>query len=426
MNFLFKKSFYIAVVLLIGSFLFIRSQYVSRTDFNARAANRGDGYSDNNTISAVKYFYDHGLWKTKLRTMHKYKDPMAPNQEAVAYTHYPAFPDLILSLWAKTIHSTEEHLLRIFPLAISLLWLFMLWLFMHKICLNSTQARLGFVLLALSGYYVLWADNLHKHMWEELFKITFVLGLYNYYQSKRNFWIIIGLAALAIFTANASFEPIVFIAVIVLSFSIINEKKFYHAFISKEAWLLGFAFVLGFTLHMYFNSLYFGSWQAAIADMQGALQHRTASCASSNCQMNWLDYLKLPLTALSRLERYFLIPGPALLFFSYLSLKKLKQVDVYKYKVCIGLLVASFAWYVVMRQHAMVHHFVAKHGGIFWGAMMGIGITQYYDIYLKNWSKLSVQAKTLNIIFVSYIGIMAISQQFLQIYWQSAFVFLFK
>ncbi|MFP5519898.1 MAG: hypothetical protein ACLGGX_08340 [Bdellovibrionia bacterium] len=387
-------------------------------DLTHRHFTRGDAFSDINTYSAVQYFYEHGLWESKLRPVHRY-DPQNGSPHLRVYTHYPALPDVAVGIWSKLIDSTDIRWVRVFPFLLSLGWLFLMWKFLGTFLGDTPQRWVGFCLLVVSGYFIPWADSIHKHPWEEFSKWLFTLLLFYYYTKGRSFWILGLLGVVAFFTSHTSFEPIVYIAVLVVGFSMVFEKSWWKGFLSRESWFLGFCFVLGFVSHIYLNALYFGSWQLALNDLHEALAHRTANCPDpALCGMSFLDHLQIPLVANSRIERYFIIPGIAMFYFCWLAYKKLKTIDTTKAQLFLVFLAASFSWYFFMKQHAWVHHFVGKQSGLAFGIAMGVGGLQYLQNLKERWKGLSLSLKSLQVLFITYIVAMALTQQVIEIWWK--------
>jgi hypothetical protein len=156
--------------------IFVRALLVPASDNDARSFLIGDGVSDFNTLSAVRYFHDFGLWKSKLRPIHGYTGN--ENDPSVhAYTHSPSFPDFIQGAWSLIINSTNEFSLRTFSIFFSILWFILIIHFHEKLLPSKNEAFLATAVLVLSNYFIAWADNLHAHMWLEFLKFVMLIGL---------------------------------------------------------------------------------------------------------------------------------------------------------------------------------------------------------------------------------------------------------
>ncbi len=427
----------------------LRSQLILADDAaGGRSFQRGDGYSDLNTLSAVRYFYDHGLWTSKLRPMHNY-DPDLGVTEATPYLHYPALPDVLHGMFARWIGSTDQRDLRWFPLALSFFGAIALWFFLRQqmryywgSISNSSfasqsdlefadrAAALSWVILLTSNYFMAWADGLHKHPYEEITKWLYFAGLLTHYQrlqspspdesSFRSLGRIFGLAVLAFLTGHASFEPIVFLAVVTVGLSMIFERSWRRVF-APINFVLGAAFVASFISHLYLNALYLGSWSLALTDLHEALSVRTGD----------VNLLKLPWVALERIERYFHITGFAFLILGIFMFRDLRSATPTSPRLrefrqlTYVLLAASLSWYLIMKQHAAVHHFVGKQSGLLVGWIVGPALLFYALRVQNDWRRGKLGLRMFHVLFILYMTAMAVTQQILVLWWDFGFRRLF-
>lgn len=405
------------------SLILIRSQKIlAHDESGGRSFIFGDGYSDINTLSAVRYFYDFGFWDSYLRPMHKYMG-IEKKSEALVYTHYPALPDLLVALWAKTIRSTNEVALRFFPILLSFGFFFFIFYFLNTWLDNSRAAFISGAFVVLSNYFIAWSDTLHKHTFEEIGKWIFVHGFLWYYFKKRSFWLLFSLFVFALFLANISFEVIVFISFFVAGMSLCFEKGWKKIF-SEMNIVFAASMILGFGLHIYLNSLYLGSWELVYQDIWKAFLERTNQSTDPTIYtMTLTDHLQIPIVYLSRLERFFIIPGFALIFFAFWGMKKIKTENSRNYKIGMVFFVASVSWFFVMKQHAWVHTFTAKQGGIFFAWFIGYGVLEYFQMFKNTWS--IQKYKILHALFLFYILAMFLTQQVKDLYWLNGFSRLF-
>ncbi|MBK0402907.1 hypothetical protein I5M27_07905 [Adhaeribacter sp. BT258] len=377
---------------------------------------RGDHFSEINTHSALQYFYDHGFNVSKWLPVHNYESGKADTQYDI-YTHYPALPDILAGFYAKILDTTNPQWLRIFPMLISVGWFFLIFHMLSRMLPDKKAAFLSAAIIVLSNYFLAWADNLHKHMYEEVLKWLFVYGLYLYYQRNRPVWLLGVLCLVYIAAANVSMEPILFLAVVVVGFSIIYSRNIF----TRETIVLGLAAVAGFGLHFYQNILLFGSFQAALKDMTDAVALRTVGQAADTHNelkrtLNWQDYAIIPLKWLNRIERYFLIPGFALLLLSYLGLRKLKVEDKQMFRIVLVLLLAGLSWSVAMSQHFLVHVFTTRNIGLFYGFIVGYGLVAYWPLLQKAWQEKNRLHQGFHVLFIGYVAFMALSQQVWDLY----------
>jgi hypothetical protein len=377
---------------------------------------RGDEYSEKNTHSALRYFYEYGFSGTKWLPVFNYDD-FKKGAKLDVYTHYPALPDILAGVYAKVLNTTEPQWIRLFPLLISVGWFFLIFQMLKSMLPDKKAAFLSACILVLSNYFLAWADNLHKHMYEELLKWLFVYGLFLYYENgRKNKWLLAGLALVYIIAANISMEPILFLAVVVIGFSVIYTRRLF----TPETIALGLASVVGFGLHFWQNILYFGSFQAALNDMTNAAVMRTVGNADKTNELQRTlgitDFLQIPFKWLNRLERYFLIPGWALLVLGYLGMRKMKAENIRTFQVAIVLLIAGIIWSLAMSQHFMVHIFTTRNIGLFYGCIVGYGVVAYLPLVKKAWLEKNRLQQTFHVLFIGYIFVMAASQQIWDIY----------
>lgn len=368
----------------------------------------GDGYSDQNTYSAVVFFKDFGFTKSYLLPIHNYwpKETPAVNSSSVdenlisskknsvekvhAYTHYPALPDVMSGIFAAAMNTVDVRFIRLGPTFLSLIQCLIMWLVLRSVLYDPAARVLSFTGIILSNYFISYADNLHKHIYEEFFKwLTFFLLLVYYrgvdsfraykFQSQllpnssasqgvsRMFtFSLYGILGLTVFlAANASFEPITFIAILVVGMSIVFEKKI---FTPLNFWL-GAMTAAGFFAHFYQNILWFGGYDKAYADLFGAFSHRTGTQAESGFSL--LEYLRGFLDPVMRFERMFFIPGAALVLLWPGFFKSFRKTHPLTSSLAVVLLIAAYGWTAFMPQHAEVHPFTVKAFGPFYGVICG-------------------------------------------------------
>ena len=417
------KQFFTKKNILIASFIFCFSIIVTRIitvplydSGKARDAIHGDAYSDKNAYSAALYFYDFGFSNTYYLPVLGYKGNKDLTGASV-YTHYPALPDILAGTYAKIFDTKNDKLLRIIPVFISVAFFFFIFYFLKTLLPNQEAAFIGALALVLSNYFIFWGDNLHKHLYEEFLKWLYVFFLYIYYRDgKRKKWLIVLCGLIFVLATNISFEPVTYLAVITIGLSWIFDRKIF----SWENILLGITPVIGFALHFYQNICLFNSFELAFADMASSATMRTVGDSSIQNEMkrslSVIDYLDIPLMWMRRIERYFLIPGPAFAFLAYLGLKELKNQDKKLYGLGITLILATLSWNVAMTQHSIVHGFTTRHLGLLFGFVTGYGLLSYFQLLKSDWAGKLVYRKIIHIGFIGYIVVMLLSQQLVDIF----------
>ena len=390
----------------------------------------GDGESDRNVHSTAMFYKDFGaLDRTCLLPVFLYSGDgdscrsEAEKVEPYVYTHYPALPDMLGATYGYILNTKSDQWIRVFPILISMFFFFFVIKFCKHFIEDNKAALYSTCIILLSNYFIAWADNLHKHLYEELIKWVFVYMLYDYYKKGKPKGYIWLLALLYIIVANVSFEPIVYLAVVSIGFCWIFDKKI----LNWETAALGIASVVGVGLHFYQNYIFFNhSWQAVFDDMMYTLIDRTVGVNDPNADRGKLfisDYLEIPFLWFNRIERAFLIPGWAIVVFAFFTLKKYYKSNRDMFFVCITVFVASISWSIVMSQHFLVHLFTVRHWGIWIALVSGVGIVEYARMVKNDFSGNHWYMKTLHVVFIGYIVVMALSQQVFDLYLKNGFLY---
>lgn len=382
---------------------------------NARAHLSGDAYSDINTISSAKYFYDSGFTKTAFLPVHDYYPKL---MQTNAYTHYPALPNILCGFYSKIFNSYNESVLRIIPALLAILFFFFIFKVLKSVTKNNTAALCGGMVLVLANYYIAWADNLHQHLYGEFLKWIYFYLLYNYYTQNKSKLYFIPMLIILILQVNISFEQPVFLGILTLGFSIIYKKKiFCFETISAASFI-----VIGFGLHILQNAIYFNSIQEAMADMKNAFMLRTAGVEltdqKSETDFGPINFIEIPFNWFNRMERFYLFPGWAILFIGIAGMKNLKNKNIELYKIIGAVFFASIGWSVLMAQHGFVHSFTNKHFSIFYALLSAVSIPLFYN----NFKNSIAQKNKLHIVIYTLLSLymlaMFVTQQAIPYYYK--------
>jgi hypothetical protein len=388
---------------------------------NAPARNmiRGDAYSDINTLSAARFFAEYGFGQTLGLPMHNYPSGGVLDS-AFVYTHYPALPDVLAGVSATLLGAEDDRTLRVLPILLAmLLYGYMAWLLAQWLP-QPRMAVVGTLLVAGSHYFAFFADTYHKHLYEALFMwlCTGTLWLY-YTRGKRTGHLL--LAALwMVLAVNASFEPIVFLAIVVVGFSWVYERRV----ISMATVLLGAACIGAFVLHLWQVYGLLGSWEAVYADMFTSLQARSQGVGDGGNELGrpitWYDRIKVFFDWLNRTERLFLITGWALAGLSVWAMRWQLRPHPQLRALLWVLLLAGLGWSVAMAQHFIVHLFTTRHIGPFVAVMGGFALPLYADAVRTHWRQRHWPWLAFHAAFVGYMLAMALSQQLID-WWRYGF-----
>lgn len=401
--------------------IFCRTLLVPSTDLDGRHFIRGDGFSDQNVYSTVLWVRDFGFTESAFRAVINYSGN-GNKAEGQFYTHYPSWPDITISAWSRLIDSVKEPALRLLPITLSLFLIYLMWQLMLIFRLSDDEKKINLILILLSGYFILWADSLHKHLWENVVNFSFAIGLWKYYTSDKKLkWLVLFLP-MAFIATQASFETYVTVATLVVGMSIVFESGWRKIFNGLNIYL-GTLFIGGFLFHLKLNAIALGSFQNAIADLSTAFSYRTNGLATEDTQMTWIKKLELIWLYINRQERYYFFPGPVLLMFLFWFYKyKLQEQKLRGF--LLVLFVASFTWYLAMPQHAYVHHFTAKHSGLWVTLVCASGIAELSK-RIKS-ETLSQKSRAWYKLIALYAFLMGLTQIVLTVWWQYSLRYLFK
>lgn len=346
----------------------------------------GDAFSDINVESASKYYMEHGLKTNSGLPMYNYTDTIAGNE--FVYTHYPPMAEWVGGAFAKITKHYDFKTLSLIPLCLSVLLFFMIYHILSVWLKNDIASFAGASLLVLSNYFIAWADDIHQHVFVEFYRWAFVYLWWLYLTSiQKNKWLVPALVFCYAMMCFHSFEPYVYIAIVIIGFPIALRKKL----IRWEVLLLLAVPVACFVFRLWLSSRYLGSWDAMIQDMTLAYKHRTGSddrWSEIGRVMSFWDYVQfLPETRLHRLGHFYSLPSLVVIMLGILGLVELRRMDNSMYRVAIVIYIAAISWMFVMPQHALIHIFTLRHIGIFIGLVCGLGMIKYKNIIAAHWQK---------------------------------------
>lgn len=410
---------YAALIFFVYALILVRSQFISFKDGEGRHHIRGDGYSDINTFSAVLYWRDFGYWEGAFRPYHHYEGPGTKDQ-AIAYTHYPAGPDLFSSFGYELFGLQGAKQLRLWIVFFSLGLLPLIFYGLGLFVRDPWDRFYSFALLLSSGYFVYWADGFHKHLHEYfLFWIWFIL-LFRHHILGHKKWLMLLGPWISLWTVHSSFESVAIAVTMIVGTSFVYNKSWIARVLSKENIYFGVLFVMAFAIHLALNARNLGSWDLAIDDMMGALVDRVGANPEYANPLDWQSLLLLPFHFVNRIERYFFVPGWLLIIFIYAYAQFLRQQDPKLWKFFLVTLAASVSWVFLMPQHANVHHFVAKHLGIIVGLLSVWGIRWIYSA-CKNEKGFKRAAAALGL---AYLLVMGLTQIVYPVWWKYSLSYL--
>ncbi len=340
----------------------------------------GDSFSCKNVQSAAMYYHDNGFQSTNYLPMYRYEDTITNNE--YIYTHYPPLAEWVGGITTKITGSTSEHVFSFLPMLLSILLIFFIYKVLEDITGTKKESFLSASMIVLSIYFLAWTSDFHQALYIEVGRWS-VLWLWWYYLQVNSKKILVPLIAL-IYACICfiSFEAYVYIAIILVGFSWVLQKKVFR----WELLCLLLVPAIMFSLRLYINYLHFHTWATTIADFKSAYVTRTGireGFSELGRKMTWQDYLiLLPKTRFIRLGHFYILPSAVLIIICGLGLAEIKKRNKQLFHLCIVVYMACLSWTLLMMQHALIHIFTLRHVAIFVALTIGFGLYKYKEIVL--------------------------------------------
>ncbi|KAA5533609.1 hypothetical protein F0919_13805 [Taibaiella lutea] len=360
----------------------------------------GDSSSEGNVESAAKFYMEKGFRPNAGLPTYNHLDTIPDND--YVYTHYPPMAEWIAGVTAQITHNYKDHCTSVLPLLLSVVLFFMIFYILARWLNNDIAAFIGASVLVLSNYFISWADDTHQHLYIEFFRWSFVYLWWWYLTIHNKKYIIPILAICSAMMCLLSFEPYIYILIIIIGFPLALRQKI----LRWEVIVLLLVPAFSFSLRLYLNAEYFGGFTAMLHDMKGAFLNRTGASADvSELQrtMHFSDYVYLlPKTRLHRLGHFYIFPSLVIILFGILGLIQLKKHFPSFYRIAVVIYIASVSWAFVMPQHALIHIFTLRHIGIFIGIVIGFGLIKYKEILVLHWKSKNYLLLSGHVIILGY------------------------
>jgi hypothetical protein len=276
----------------------------------------------------------------------------------------------------------------------------MIFSFLARWLGDNDASFIGATVLVLSNYFICWAGDIHQHLYVEFFKWIFVFLWWWYLTDSKRKYLLPILALCYFAMCLLSFEPYVYIAIVIVGFPLVKKQKL----IRWEVALLLLVPIAAFGLRLWLNSLYLGSFHAAINDIAGAYIMRIGDGGGElGRKMGVWDYLYLlPETRLRRLGHFYIFPSTMIVLFYILGMIQLKRHNLTIFKMTLIMYAAALSWAFIMPQHALVHIFTLRHIAIFIGLTIGTGLIQYKNIVINHWKNRKYLMLSVHAILIAY------------------------
>lgn len=398
LTFIQDKPLKFLQILLFGLVL---KEMIYITTFKDVVSPIADGYSEANTIRGATGFIDKGVTSMSglpdtcyqsllgdrgrvgfVRT--KRKNPNA-SCEGSAYIHYPPGPEYMSWLGMNIVGKSNYTFLRLLPLSLSLIvGLFFLTTFFDLVGGGRRGLIFGLMLL-LPPMYSNYMHGLHHQQYAFLmFQIQICLTVLYMTKSEWRKWWVIGLFALLGFCQGYMTFDFAFLATLfVIPFYIFfkDEHQVPFSTVIKVGLASGLSFTLAHVLHFYQVINYLGSYERAVHDFLSSANHRATNAGDvgNNPHAKYDPKMIGPFTVMkdylwrvSGRGKYLAIN---LINFVWIvtALRFIRRIEWRKGSVMVfdirnsdliallGSVIISSLWSIVMKQHAHIHGFIARH-----------------------------------------------------------------
>lgn len=227
-----------------------------------------------------------------------------------------------------------------------------------------------------------------------------------------------------ILVSNISFEPIVFLGVVSLCFSVYFKMGIF----SKLTLITGFGAIIGVSLHLWQNVEYFGSIDLAIKDLSETAKLRTAGIDVESkykkleSPFGIMQVFELPFLWLNRMERFYIFPAWGVIAMGIYVRKELNQkLNSQVKKWFLFLLIASFSWCIVMSQHAYVHSFTTRQSALVYFIITAPILILFYEKLKTSFSQEKLATKILLSFVILYNFAIFFSQQIYDLWYINTF-----
>lgn len=387
----FLKREPLKFVLIVFSLLVLKELVYINT-FRDDVSPIADGFSEANTIRGATFFYEKGLGFYKglpdigysEQLTHRGGRGFGGSHVPEAYTHYPPGPEYMAWLGFQIFGNRNFNAIRLLPITLSILaGIFFIRTIFHAVGGGLGGGILG-LLLILPPMYSNFMHGLHHQQYAFLMlqtQISLCILFFTNSEWKR-WYVLLFLFLLGFCQGWMTFDYAFLATLFSIPFYFYYRKTHSVSFLSfvMVGLASGLSFTLAHILHFYEVVAYYGSFDRALADFVGSAKYRAVNDDSTHVALVKYDPKKIgPITvakdflyrvagrgkylAINLINFVWIIVG--LKFIKKISFKK---GWTFEFSVTGNDLLALFAavvvssgWSLVMKQHAHIHGFVARH-----------------------------------------------------------------
>ncbi|MFP5385355.1 MAG: hypothetical protein ACLGHN_04710 [Bacteriovoracia bacterium] len=345
-----------------------------------------DGYSEANAVRGAVFFHEVGFNKTSglpvlcYSDLLKYEGLWSECISLEVYTHYPPGPEYINWFWMNVFGKGKFNETRYVHILLS----FIIGLFFLKTTFNFMGGGLkGLTLGLMLILPPMFSNYMHGlHYQQPAFLILQLQIIFSLlYSEKKKASYLLAFLIFGFIQGWLSFDYAFLATLFFIPFYILLEKE--KLLKLRHLISIGLASGLSFTaahiLHFLQVINYLGSFEAALRDFAGSAAHRATNAVSFADKPNPKFTKDIgPLTVMK--DYLYRVAGRGkylsvnLMNFIWiiLGLRFVKKLETKKFRfefsvttrdlmVLLSAVVISALWSIVMRQHAHIHGFIARH-----------------------------------------------------------------
>lgn len=371
--------------------LLVAKELVYIATFGDDTSPIADGYSEANTIRGGTYFVEKGLTE-----YYGLPDLCHSNQfpktgflgsgpggcNGRIYTHYPPGPEYMAWLGLSIVGVGHYYALRLLPILLSVLvGVFFLKTFFNFVG-GGTKGFLFGAMLILPPLYSNYMHGLHHQQYAFIMLQLQMALCLRYFTGGRKWWMVPAFMGLGFWQGWMTFDFAFLATLFAVSFYLYLKKDHQTTFwqFVTVGLASGLPFTLAHVLHFYQVMTFFGSFDKAWSDLFGVAQHRANNASGNGYAANPKYTSEIGPFTVAR-DFLYRVAGRGkylsinLMNFIWIitGLKFLKRVQFkkgwsFEFDVRVSDLVALFSaivvaslWSIVMKQHAHIHGFIARH-----------------------------------------------------------------
>lgn len=338
----------------------------------------GDKYSERNAINGAAYFLEHGISSNSGLPHFSGVEIVSLHQELIkdeAYTHYPPGPEYLIWLSQNVCGSRNIVCQRFLPITVNATLSLIFLITILTLFTAKKAILLAFALIAppMFSYYM---HGLHYQGYALSILLLQVALIWKYLFNNLRFRNLnLSLFFLSFLQGWLSFDY-AFLATFCATPFLILEKRTLKEWLLISVWS-GLGFTAAHLIHFYQVITYLGSFEAALADLLNAAKERALN--TSNVIKPGIEKL----TPLSNLKDYlwrvsgrgkYLAVNLINIIWLIILLHFVQKIQLKWRNLSFSInierrdlvalltsILVSGAWTMIMKQHAFIHGFIARH-----------------------------------------------------------------